>query len=258
MSPPAAPLLEVRGLVRRFGGIRAVDGCSFAVERGSVTGLIGPNGAGKSTVFHLVSGLLRPHAGEIWFDGARIDGLPTHERARRGLVRSFQIPRELAGLSVLDNLLVAAPARRGERLAPALFDLRRVLAEEAGYRRTAEGILELVGLADQASVSAGRLSGGQKKLLELARVLMAGPKLVLLDEPGAGVNPVLMERIVEAIRRRHAEGQSFLIIEHDMDLVMSLCDRVVVMAQGRTLAAGTPEAIQRDPAVLDAYLGGRA
>ncbi|HEX7126143.1 MAG TPA: ABC transporter ATP-binding protein [Thermodesulfobacteriota bacterium] len=256
MSPSG--LLSTRGLTRRFGGIRAVDGLDLDVEAGSITGLIGPNGAGKSTAFHLVAGLLRPDAGEIWFDGRRIDGLPAHERARRGLVRSFQVPRELAALSVLDNLLVAAPARRGERLLPAIVSLGRVLAEEAPHRRRAEAILELTGLASHADAPAGRLSGGQKKLLELARTLMAGPRLALLDEPGAGVNPALMARIVETIRARNQEGTTFLVIEHDMDLVMSLCHRVIVMAEGRVIAAGTPDEVQRDPLVLDAYLGGPA
>jgi ABC-type branched-subunit amino acid transport system ATPase component len=254
----AAVLLEVRGLSRRFGGIRAVDELDLKVEPGSITGLIGPNGAGKSTAFHLISGFLRPDGGEVWFDGARVDRLPAYARARRGLVRSFQVPRDLAALSVLDNLLVAGPPRRGEALLPAVFALRRALREEAPYRRTAEAILELTGLADQASVPAGRLSGGQKKLLELARTLMAAPKLALLDEPGAGVNPSLMARIVEAIRARNRQGQTFLIIEHDMDLIMSLCHRVVVMAEGRVIAAGSPDEVQRDPAVLDAYLGGPA
>lgn len=254
----ASGFLATRGLARRFGGIRAVDGLDLEVEAGSITGLIGPNGAGKSTAFHLIAGLLRADAGEIWFDGRRVDRRPAHERAREGLVRSFQVPRELAALPVLDNLLVAAPARPGERLLPAIFALGQVLADEAPHRRRAEAILELTGLASHADTPAGRLSGGQKKLLELARTLMAGPRLALLDEPGAGVNPSLMTRIVETIRTRNQDGMTFLVIEHDMDLVMSLCHRVIVMAEGRVIAAGTPDEVQRDPLVLDAYLGGPA
>jgi neutral amino acid transport system ATP-binding protein len=240
-------LLEIRDLGKSFGGIRAVDGCSFPVEQGSITALIGPNGAGKTTVFNLISGLHRPDSGAILFDGGRIDGLPPHQITRKGIARTFQISRDLAGLSVLENVIVQSPAS----------GLRHLLqpSMSPAERERAMDLLSFVGIAELAREPAAKLSYGQKKLLELAACLMAGPRLVLLDEPAGGINPALLEVIVDRVRQLRAEGVTFLIVEHNMDVVMNLCDPVVVMAYGRFLAHGSPAAIQNDAAVLEAYLG---
>jgi branched-chain amino acid transport system ATP-binding protein len=240
-------LLEIRDLGKSFGGIRAVDGCSFAVEQGSITALIGPNGAGKTTVFNLISGLHRPDAGAILFDGARIDGLPPHQITRKGIARTFQISRDLAALSVLENVVVQSPPR----------GLRHLLqpSMSAAERARAMDLLSFVGIAELAREPAARLSYGQKKLLELAACLMAAPRLVLLDEPAGGINPALLETIIDRVRQLRDEGMTFLIVEHNMDVVMNVCDPVVVMAYGRFLAHGSPAAIQNDAAVLEAYLG---
>jgi branched-chain amino acid transport system ATP-binding protein len=240
-------LLEIRDLGKSFGGIRAVDGCSFAVEQGSITALIGPNGAGKTTVFNLISGLHRPDGGAILFDGGRIDGLAPHQITRKGIARTFQISRDLAGLSVLENVIVQSPAS-GLRhlLRPSMSPAERARAMD---------LLSFVGIADLAREPAAKLSYGQKKLLEIAACLMDGPRLVLLDEPAGGINPALLEVIVDRVRQLREDGVTFLIVEHNMDVVMNLCDPVVVMAYGRFLAHGSPAAIQNDAAVLEAYLG---
>ena len=251
----SSPLLELRQVARRFGALRAVDGVDLAVPAGSITGLIGPNGAGKSTTFNLVAGDLAPDAGEIRLAGARIDGLSPDRIFRRGLARTFQIPRPFPSMTVLENLMLAPVGQAGERFWRNWIAPGAVAAEEARLRDRARGILDFTGLLAKAGDAAGELSGGQQKLLELARVLMADPKLILLDEPAAGVNPTLLRALVEKILALNARGTSFLVIEHDMDLVMRLCRPVVVMAQGRVIAAGDPEMVRRDPAVLDAYLG---
>jgi neutral amino acid transport system ATP-binding protein len=226
-------ILEVRDVVRRFGGVRAVDGASLDVEEGSITALIGPNGAGKSTLFNVVSGFLRAEHGTVRFEGKRIDRSPAYRIARGGLVRTFQMPRTLARLSVLENMLLAAP--RPER---------------------ARELLALVRLESHASDYAGILSGGQRKLLDFARALMAEPRLVLLDEPMAGVNPALGRQLVEhVLQLRRDVGTTFLFVEHDMDVVMEASDRVVVMSEGRVIASGTPAEIRADERVVDAYLG---
>ena len=249
------PLLEVDGLVKTFGGLRALDGCTFGVAAGTITGLIGPNGAGKTTVFNVVTGLLAPDGGAIRFRGVPIGGRPAHEIARAGIRRTFQIPRELRQLSVLENLLVFGEAPVGESLAGALLRRRAYRGEDRKLLARAEGILALTDLAGLATRPARELSGGQKKLLELARVLMADPDLILLDEPSAGVNPTLMNRLVDVIRAENGRGRTFLVIEHDMGLVMRLCDPVVVLSQGRTLTEGPFDAVRRDPEVLEHYFG---
>lgn len=249
-------MLWVRNVTKEFGGIRAVDACSFEVERASITGLIGPNGAGKTTLFNIISGFLRPDQGEIWFDGRRIDPLPPHRIARLGLVRTFQIPRELKAMTVLENLMLVARDQRGERIWNAWFFPAKVRLEEEAARAKAEQVLEFLELQRLAHELAGNLSVGQKKLLELARGLMADPKMFLLDEPGAGVNPSLMRRITGYIEELRRRGTTFLLIEHDMDLVMNVCDKVVVMNQGAHLAEGSPDAVRQNPAVLEAYMGG--
>jgi neutral amino acid transport system ATP-binding protein len=232
-------MLEVEGVVHAFDGVRAVDGATLAVEQGSITGLIGPNGAGKSTLFNCVSGFLRPDAGRVLLDGRRIDRRAPHRIARAGLVRTFQTPRTLARMTVLDNAMVAA---RQERV---------------GLARAGE-LLALVRLDGHANALAGTLSGGQRKLLDLVRALMAEPRILLLDEPMAGVTPAVRVELLEHILAlREREGLTFLIVEHDLDFVMRASDRVVVMSDGRVIAAGTPDEVRRDERVVDAYLGTR-
>jgi branched-chain amino acid transport system ATP-binding protein len=251
-------MLEVRSLQKNFGGLRAVDECSLEVKKESITGLIGPNGAGKTTLFNLVTGFHKPDGGEILFNGARIDGLPPHQIFRRKICRTFQITREFSHMSVLENLMLVPEQQRGEQIWNTWFRPGLVKMQEREIRDKALGVLEFVELIDLKDEYAGILSGGQKKLLELAKTMMAGPDLILLDEPGAGVNRTLMRKLVDNIRKLCAEkGITFLIIEHDMDLVMNLCNPVIVMSEGQKLAEGTPEEIRSDKRVLDAYLGGQ-
>ncbi len=243
--------------MKLFGGNRAVDGASFTVEAGSVTGLIGPNGAGKTTSFNCISGFIRPDAGSITFDGADITGMAPHRVARRRLTRTFQIPQELSSLTVLENLVLAHPWQAGERLWNSWFRPKRVARDERAAVTRAGEILELVALTDLAYDPAGTLSGGQRKLLELARALMANPVMILLDEPGAGVNPTLVRRLVSYIRTiQHELGVTFLVIAHDMDLIARLCDPVIVMTEGRVLTSGHPDDVLSDKQVQAAYLGG--
>jgi branched-chain amino acid transport system ATP-binding protein len=244
---PGMALLEVKSVTRRFGGVTAVDRCSFGVRAGSLTGLIGPNGAGKTTIFNCIAGAIRPDSGAIELAGAPIDRLRPHQIARRGLSRTFQLTRELADLTVVENVVLHAPTR-------GLADLLRPAVRPA-ERDRALSLLELVGLARKVDAPAGSLSYGQKKLLEFACALMPEPRLILLDEPAAGVNPALLDAIVGTIERIHASGVAFLIVEHNMDLVMNLCDPIIVMAHGSVLAQGPRDEIQRDPRVLEAYLG---
>ena len=253
-----APVLEVRDLVKNFGGLRAIDHCSLSVREGTITGLIGPNGAGKTTLFNLITGFLEPDAGRVLADGQDITGLPPHAVFRRGICRTFQIPREHGTMTVLENLMLVAPDQAGEQFWNCWFQPGLVRRQEREIRDRAMEVLEFVDLARVANEYAGRLSGGQKKLLELARTLMANPRLVLLDEPAAGVNRSLMKKLVENIEYlRRERGITFLLIEHDMDLVMELCNPVIVMSEGRRLMEGPPDEVRRDPRVLEAYLGGQ-
>ena len=257
MTNPA-PLLQVRDVAKDFGGVRAVQQCSLDVAPGTITGLIGPNGAGKTTLFNLVSGALPPTGGEIRFDGRIITGRRLHETFALGLVRTFQIPRELKRMTVLENLMLVPARQTGERLWAAWLAPWKVAREERRAQAQALEVLELVKLAHLANEYAGNLSGGQKKLLELARTLMARPKLVLLDEPGAGINRTLLRDLAASILRASVERDvTFLIIEHDMRFVMTMCDPIIVMANGTVIAEGTPLQIQENPQVLEAYLGGR-
>jgi ABC-type branched-subunit amino acid transport system ATPase component/ABC-type branched-subunit amino acid transport system permease subunit len=240
-------LLEVDGLAKRFGGIAAVDDCSFTVREGGLTGLIGPNGSGKTTTFNLITGMVRGDSGSIRFDGRRIDRALPWERAHLGLGRTFQVTRLFPRMTVLENLV--APLRS--------FSWPNLAADAVSgpEARRAEELLDFVGLLPLAGQPAGQLSFGQQKLAELAQVLMLEPRLVLLDEPAGGVNPGMIERIAELLLELNRRGITFLIVEHNMPMVLGLCDPILVMARGRVIAEGPPGAIQRDPAVLDAYLG---
>lgn len=257
-DPPQPVLLRVEGLTKSFGGLQAVNHCSFDVRAGSITALIGPNGAGKTTVFSLISGFLRPDRGRVELDGEDLTGLGPHQVFRRGLCRTFQIPREHGSMTVLENLMLVPPDQLGERFWNPVLRPRAVRAQERVIRDKALEVLDLLTLTHLRDEYAANLSGGQKKLLELARTLMADPRIVLLDEPAAGVNPSLMARIREKIVQLNAErGITFLLIEHDIPLVMGLCDPVIVLNQGTKLAEGPPSIVRGDPRVLEAYLGGQ-
>ena len=249
--------LEVKGVEKHFGGIHAVAGCSLKVHRQSITGLIGPNGAGKTTLFNLITGFYRPDQGEIWFKGCRVDGLPAHEIARKALCRTFQIPRELKEMTVLENLMLVPANQAGEKIWNTWFFPGRVREQEREIRRKAEEILEFVELIRLKDEYAKNLSTGQKKLLELARALMADPEMILLDEPAAGVNRSLMKKLVDNIHELRSLGKTFFLLEHDMNLIMDLCERVIVMSKGKELAEGTFEEIKADERVIEAYLGGQ-
>ena len=249
------PLLAASGLAKSFGGIKAVDNAELEVVKGSITGLIGPNGAGKTTLFNLLSSFIRPDRGWVIFDGEPIQKLQPYQIALQGMVRTFQVARTLSRLSVLENMLLGAQKQEGENFWRLQFQPWKVAQEERQLQLEAMVLLESVGLAHMAHEYAGALSGGQRKLLEMARALMTHPKLILLDEPAAGVNPKLIDQICDRILTWNREGMTFLIIEHNMDVIMSLCDRVWVLAEGRNLAVGTPAEIQSHPQVLEAYLG---
>lgn len=249
--------LEVRDVVRAYGGVRAVDGASLDVEAGSITGLIGPNGAGKTTLFNCVSGMIKPSGGRARFDGADITGLAAHKVTGRGLVRTFQLARGFARMSVFEHLLLYGQDQPGERLGAALWPGRAAQARESELVDTAWQIACRLRLDTVADRLVTQISGGQKKLLEIGRALMAAPRMILLDEPMAGVNPSLRNEIAERLGALRAEGMTILLIEHDMALVRALCDEVIVMAEGRFLARGSFAAIAADPRVQEAYLGRR-
>ena len=249
------PLLAVEGLTKRFGSFRAVDAAGFTVEAGALDALIGPNGAGKTTLFNTVSGLERPDEGHVRLAGRRIDGLPAHEVFAAGMARTFQIPRPFPEMTVLENVMLVPSGQSGERFWNNWLAPRTVRREEVRNRERAREIIAFCGLEAVMGDLARTLSGGQLKLLELARALIAEPRIILLDEPAAGVNPALMETLVEKIVALNVQGHAFLVIEHNMDLVMSLCRRIMVMARGRLIYSGSADGARRDPAVLDAYLG---
>ena len=257
-TAPEYPL-RVENLSKSFGGITAVDGASFEVERGTLTGLIGPNGAGKSTTFDLVTGVHRPDAGRVLFDGEEITGLKPHRIARRGLVRTFQIARELQEMTVLENMMLAPQGQRGEALWRSVTPGVRsgVVEDETALLDRVWETLDFFDIEHLAEEYAGNLSGGQRKLLEMARALLTDPEMLLLDEPFAGVNPSLERRLLEHVHDLRAEGYTFLLVEHDMDLIMENCERVIVMHQGRILTEGTPAEVRADEDVVEAYLGGR-
>jgi neutral amino acid transport system ATP-binding protein len=253
------PILEVNGVVRRFGGIVAVDGATFAVDRGSVTALIGPNGAGKTTLFNVITGFYRAERGSVRFEGREIARRPPHVIARLGMVRTFQITKALARMPVIDNMTLAARDQPGERLLGLLSHPFASLQREREVQERAMELLDVFQLTRLRNEYAGTLSGGQRKLLEFARALMAEPRMLLLDEPMAGINPTLGARLLDHMHRlREEQGMSFLFVEHDMEVVMGHSDRVIVMAEGKVIAGGAPEEVRRDQRVIDAYLGGGA
>ena len=248
-------MLEVRSVFKRFGGNQAVNGCSFSVEPQSSVGLIGPNGAGKTTTVNLISGRMPVDRGSIVFKGAPIQNLPMWKVAKRGLTRTFQISRELRALTVMENMLIAAQLQPFEGLLQTVFEIGRIRsAEKEGVRKAFE-LLELFQLSHLVNEYAANLSGGQKRLLELARSLMTDPELLILDEPLAGVNPTTARNIAEYIETMRARGITLLIIEHNLNMVERLCERVIVMAEGSVLAEGSMKEIRENPAVVDAYLG---
>lgn len=248
-------ILEAFDLCKSFGGLKAVNQAKINVKRNSITGLIGPNGAGKSTLFNLLSNFIKPDRGEIFFQGKPIQNLPSHRIARMGFIRTFQVARVLSRLTVLENMLLANQQQTGENLISVILNPVKIKQQEKENREKAMSILESVGLVEKAYDYAGALSGGQRKLLEMARTLMTNPQLILLDEPAAGVNPTLINQICQHIVNWNSQGISFLIIEHNMDVIMSLCNHVWVLAEGANLADGNPQEIQSNEKVLGAYLG---
>jgi ABC-type branched-subunit amino acid transport system ATPase component len=249
-------LLVVQELHRRFGGVSAVDGASFTASAERITGLIGPNGAGKSTVLNVIAGALKPTSGSVNYRGRRISGLPPYRIARLGLIRTFQLSAEFSQLTVMENLLVAAPSQVGESLSAAALGKWRWRRQEQHHVERAWGLLDRFNMSDHADEYAGNLSGGQKRLLELMRALMTGPDLLLLDEPMAGVNPTLSRSIERHLLELRDEGLSMLLVEHELGVVDRLCDPVIVMARGRVIAQGTMKQLRSDQEVLDAYLVG--
>jgi branched-chain amino acid transport system ATP-binding protein len=252
-----APIIEVRNVSKRFGNLLAVDDCSISVEEGSITGLIGPNGAGKTTLFNMVAGVFPPSRGRIVLAGDDVTGLAAHDLYHRGLLRTFQIAHEFSHLTALENLMVVPADQSGENLFAAWLSPRRVAGQEAEVRRKAADVIGFLGLDHVRNEPAGNLSGGQKKLLELGRVMMAEPRVVLLDEIAAGVNRTLLQSVVATIERLNQErGLTFFVIEHDMDVIARLCDPVIVMAAGSVMMQGSMDEIRNNPQVIEAYFGG--
>ena len=255
-TPPTLPL-RVNDVHKRFGGVTALDGASFTVEEGSITGLIGPNGAGKSTMFDCITGVHEPDTGTIRFHGEELIGLEPYQIAQRGLVRTFQIARELEEMTVLENLMLAPKGQVGESVWRAVAPLARnsVVRQEEALREEVWETLEFFEIDHLAGEYAGNLSGGQRKLLEMARALMTDPEMVLLDEPLAGVNPTLEEKLLDRVHALRAQGYTFLLVEHDMEVIMENCEHIIVMHQGQVLAEGDAETISNDERVIEAYLG---
>jgi branched-chain amino acid transport system ATP-binding protein len=251
--------IDVRNVTKRFGNVLAVDRCSLKVEQGSITGLIGPNGAGKTTMFNMVAGAFAPTSGSILLDGRDVTGLPAHELFARGLLRTFQIAQEFSHMTALENLMTVPAGQSGESVFNAFFRRGLLETEELATRRKAEDVLQLLRLTHVKNEKAGNLSGGQKKLLELGRVMMAEARVVLLDEIAAGVNRTLLNDLAAVIERLNREnGLTFFVIEHDMDLIARLCDPVIVMAAGSVMMQGPMAEIRSNPEVIEAYFGGGA
>jgi branched-chain amino acid transport system ATP-binding protein len=255
-TTPTVPVLEARGIFKDFGGVAAVAGADFAIEEGRITGLIGPNGAGKSTMVNIISGALKPRLGSVLFRGEAITNMPTHEIARRGIVRTFQLSSEFGKLTVLENLLVAPPGQMGETFWGAMLGKGYWLEQERKLVLRARELLERFAMTAKENEYAGNLSGGQRRLVEIMRGLMAGPKLLLLDEPLAGVNPTLAQEIMGYLEGLRDEGLTMLMVEHDLGAVERVCDPVIVMAQGKVLAQGSLADLRKQQEVLDAYFIG--
>ena len=249
-------MIAVENLHMHFGGVRAVDGASLVIERGSITGLIGPNGAGKTTLFNVVAGMHRPTSGTVRLDGEDVTGLRPHELFAKGVMRTFQIAQEFSTLTVRENLMTVPDGQSGESLLDVWFRPGKIRAEEEAIRARADEVIGFLKLEAVAGERAGNLSGGQKKLLELGRTMMVEPRVVLLDEVGAGVNRALLKDIAGAILRLNLErGYTFCVIEHDMELISLLCDPVIVMAEGAVLTQGSAPEVRSDERVIEAYLG---
>ena len=249
-------MISVKNVVKHFGGVVAVDRVDMKIESGSITGLIGPNGAGKTTLFNLIAGNIVPNEGSIFLDGENVTGLKPHELFSKGLLRTFQISHEFHTLSVLDNLMMVPPMQIGESILGAWFRRKEVVRQEDEIQKKAKDVISFLNMDKLANELAGNLSGGQKKLLELGRTMMVEPKIVILDEVGAGVNRSLLKEIGDAILSMNRDrGYTFCMIEHDMDFISRLCAPVVVMAEGKILAEGSAEQIKCNEEVIEAYLG---
>ncbi|QEM83573.1 ABC transporter ATP-binding protein [Halomonas binhaiensis] len=254
-----ATIIDVRHVHKAFGGLKVINDCSFQVEQGSITGLIGPNGAGKTTLFNIIAGALSLDSGQIIYNGEDITNHPANELFHKGLLRTFQIAHEFTNLTALENLMMVPPHQTGESLARAWFSPRQVYKQEAEIKQRAQEVIEFIGLKHVRNELAGNLSGGQKKLLELGRTMMTDARVVLLDEIAAGVNRTLLGDLMTSIEKLNRElGYTFLVIEHDMDMIARLCDPVIVMAQGAVMVEGSIEEIQNNPDVIEAYFGAGA
>jgi branched-chain amino acid transport system ATP-binding protein len=242
-------------LTQDYGAFRAVDDVSISIRTGSITGLIGPNGAGKTTIFNTLTGMLKPTSGGVFLNGRDITGMPANRLFAMGLARTFQIPRPFRRMSVLENVMLSPLGQVGERILGPIVNADLMRDQEREIRKRAMEILEFVTLEKLADHAAGKISGGQMKLLEMARVLMGDPSLILLDEPAAGVNPTLTRILIDRIEALNRQGKTFLIIEHDMDFVMRHCNPIIAMAQGKVMFQGTAEEAQANTLLLDAYLG---
>nr|WP_300312929.1 ABC transporter ATP-binding protein [Halomonas sp.] len=254
-----ATIIDVRHVHKAFGGLKVINDCSFQVEQGSITGLIGPNGAGKTTLFNIIAGALSLDSGQVIYNGEDITNHPANELFHKGLLRTFQIAHEFTNLTALENLMMVPPHQAGESLARAWFSPRQVYKQEAEIKQRAQEVIEFIGLKHVRNELAGNLSGGQKKLLELGRTMMTDARVVLLDEIAAGVNRTLLGDLMTSIEKLNRElGYTFLVIEHDMDMIARLCDPVIVMAQGTVMVEGSIEDIQSNPDVIEAYFGAGA
>jgi neutral amino acid transport system ATP-binding protein len=249
-------VLKIEQLTKDFGGLRAVDHCSFEVPQGMIFGLIGPNGSGKTTVFNLVTGFLEPTSGQVYFKGRNITGLRPHQVGQFGIVRTFQLVRTFNRMTVMENLLLACNNQDGENFVRSIWRTPKVRQQEREAIKRARALLAIVGLAGMANEYCGNLSYAEQKMVEITRALMTDPELIMLDEPASGINPTLVNQILDYIRRlRDEQGKTFLVVEHDMRVIMNLCDRIAVLNYGQKIAEGPPYEISKDPAVIDAYLG---
>ena len=252
--PKPDPILIADGVQRSFGGLNAVDVAHVEVQRGAITALVGPNGAGKTTFFNLLTGFDTPNAGEWTFNGQQVNGKPAYRVARMGMIRTFQLTKALTKMKVIDNMMLGAQAQRGEKILPALIP-PLWKAQEQQITTKADALLKQFNLDAKREDFAGSLSGGQRKLLEMARALMSDPEMVMLDEPMAGVNPALVQSLLHHVLLLRESGMTVLFVEHDMDAVRFISDWVIVMGQGKVIAEGPPDVVMSDPAVIDAYLG---